>query len=98
MTFADLHTSWNENNNSGWSSTDYDAAIERAMSATDAKARLEAIAGAERILVEEAPIIPYLQSFRVYVQDPRLVGVVRRTVGADPDFYYAKFAGPVAKK
>ncbi len=98
MTFADLHTSWNENNNSGWSSKDYDGAIERAMRATDAKTRLEAIAAAERILVEEAPVIPYLQSFRVYVQDPRVVGVVRRTVGADPDFYYAKFAGPVAKK
>ena len=53
---------------------------------------------AEKILVEEAPIAPYFQQFRVYTQDPRLVGVLRRTVGADPDFYYAKIGPAVASK
>ena len=53
---------------------------------------------AEKILVEEAPIAPYFQAFRVYTQDPRLVGVLRRTVGADPDFYYAKIQPAVAAK
>jgi hypothetical protein len=36
------------------------------------------------------------QAARVYVQDPRLVGVLRRTVGPDPDFYYAKIVDSVA--
>jgi oligopeptide transport system substrate-binding protein len=98
MTFADLFTSWNNNNNSGWKSPKYDALIKKAMDSVDQKERLDAMAAAEKILVEEAPILPYFQQARVYVQDPRLVGVLRRTVGPDPDFYYAKLSEPVAQK
>lgn len=98
MTFADLYTSWNKNNNSGWSSKDYDAKIKGAMDSVDAKERLKMMSDAEKILVEEAPIVPYFQQFRVYTQDPRLVGVLRRPVGSDPDFYYAKITPAVAKK
>ena len=96
MTFADLFTSWNKNNASGWASPAYDGLIQKAMAASGAKARLDAVSAAEHLLVAEAPVIPYFQQARVYVQDPRLVGVVRRTVGADPDFYYAKLMKPVA--
>ncbi len=98
MTFADLYTSWNGNNNSGWKSADYDAKIKMAMESVDPKERLTAMSQAEKILVEDAPIAPYFQQFRVYTQDPRLVGVLRRTVGADPDFYYAKIGPAVASK
>ncbi len=98
MTFADLFTSWNRNNATGWSSAQYDALIQKAMASADAKERLDAVSAAERILVAEAPVLPYFQQFRVYVQDPRLIGVLRRTVGADPDFYYAKIMKPVASK
>lgn len=98
MTFADLFTSWNKNNNTGWSTKEYDSLVEKAMDSTDPKERLDLMSKAEKILVEEAPIAPYFQRFRVYVQDPRLVGVLRRTVGPDPDFYYAKLQKPVAKK
>jgi len=96
MTFADLHTSWNGNNNTGWKSAELDALIKTAMSSTDAKVRLDAMAKTEEILVEDAPIIPIYQAARVYVQDPRLVGVLRRTVGPDPDFYYARIVDTVA--
>lgn len=98
MTFADLFTSWNKNNNSGWSAPKYDELIKKAMDSVDAKERLDLMSQAEKILVDDAPIAPYFQSFRVYVQDPRLVGVLRRTVGADPDFYYAKLQPSVASK
>lgn len=97
MTFADLFASWNGNNNTGWSSKEYDALINKALDGSG-KDRFDAMSAGEKILVEEAPIAPYFQQFRVYVQDPRLVGVLRRTVGADPDFYYAKLAQPVASK
>jgi oligopeptide transport system substrate-binding protein len=98
MTFADLFASWNKNNNTGWTSKEYDANIKKAMDSGDAKERLDLMSKNEKILVEEAPIAPYFQQFRVYVQDPRLLGVLRRTVGADPDFYYAKLGQPVASK
>ncbi len=98
MTFADLYTSWNGNNNSGWKNEKYDAFIKKAMDSVDAKERLQAMSDAEKVLVEEAPIAPYFQAFRVYTQDARLLGVLRRTVGADPDFYYAKIGPAVASK
>jgi ABC-type oligopeptide transport system substrate-binding subunit len=53
---------------------------------------------AEEILVEEAPIASLYQSTRVYVQHPQLVGVLRRTIAPDPDFYYARIKPRVAKK
>lgn len=98
MSFADLFTSWNGNNNTGWSNHQYDELIKKAMGSSDQSIRMTAMADAEKILIGEAPIIPYLQASRVYVQDARLVGVVRNQVGADPDFYFAKIVDSVAKK
>ncbi len=97
MTFADLFTSWNQNNNSGWSSKEYDRLIKTAMDSTDSTERLKLMSDSEKILVEDAPIAPYFQAFRLYVQDNRLQGVLRRTVGPDPDFYYAKIADKAGK-
>jgi oligopeptide transport system substrate-binding protein len=98
MSFADLFTSWNGNNNTGWSNAEYDNLIKNAMASVDAKERIESMAAADKILIEQAPILPYIQASRVYVQDPRLVGVVRNQVGADPDFYFAKIVDSVATK
>jgi oligopeptide transport system substrate-binding protein len=90
MTFADLHTSWNEQNDTRWASEAYDRHIETAMTSLDQKVRLDAIFAAEKILIEDAPIVPYFQAYRAYVQDPRLQGLLRRTISPDPDFYYAR--------
>ena len=98
MTFADLFASWNKNNNTGWTSKKYDDLVKKAMNSIDAKERLDAMAEANGILVDEAPIVPYFEQARVYVQNPQLIGLIRRTVGPDPDFYYAKIAEPVANK
>ena len=98
MTFADLFTSWNRNNNTGWASKEYDAFIAKAAKTVDQKERLDAMHAAEKLLVDQVPIVPIYQNFRVYVQNPRLVGVIRRTVGPDPDFYYAKITNPTAEK
>jgi oligopeptide transport system substrate-binding protein len=97
MTFADLFTSWNQNNSTGWASKEYDKLIDFAMNSVNQQERLQAMSDAEKLLVEDAPIVPIYQNFRVYVQNPRLVGVIRRTVGPDPDYYYAKISEPMAK-
>lgn len=98
MTYADLFTSWNTNNDSGWASKEYDALIDTAMNSVDQKVRLDAMNKAEQLLIEEAPIASLYQSTRVYVQNPQLVGVLRRTISPDPDFYYARIKPSVAKK
>lgn len=48
------------------------------------------MAAAEKILLEEFPIIPTYERTVIYTQADRLTGVVRRSVGFDPDFTRAK--------
>jgi oligopeptide transport system substrate-binding protein len=98
MTFADVFTSWNTNNDSGWSTPEYDQLIRTAQDSVDQKVRLDAISKAEKILVEEAPMASMVQATRVYVQNPDLQGVIRRTISPDPDFYYARINEKVATK
>ena len=98
MTFADLYASWNANNNSQWSSKQYDNYIKTAMASVDQKERLDAMHAANKILLEEVPVVPYIEDSAVYVQDPALVGVVRRTVAPDIDFYYARIKDPAKVK
>ena len=98
MTFADLYTSWNANNNSQWSSKQYDSYIKTAMASVEPKERLDAMHAANKILLEEVPVVPYVEDSAVYVQDPALVGVLRRTVAPDLDFYYARIKEPTATK
>jgi oligopeptide transport system substrate-binding protein len=40
----------------------------------------------QRILIEDAVMLPNYERGRVYVQDPRLKDVVYRAVGTDPDY------------
>jgi oligopeptide transport system substrate-binding protein len=91
MTFADLFTSWNENNRGHWKNERYDALIRKALATIDPKGRMDAMAAAERVLLEEAAILPTYERTRIFVRDPRLVGVVRHQTQPDPDFTWAQF-------
>jgi oligopeptide transport system substrate-binding protein len=92
MTFADLFASWNENNRGRWKNDRYDALIRRAQGTSDPKTRMDAMAAAERILIDEVAILPTMEAGAVYVLSPRLSGVVRHMVGTDPDFTRARLA------
>jgi len=98
MTFADLHTSWNTNNDTGWKNAEYDKLIRQAMDSVDPKVRMDAMNAAEKILVEESPIASLIQAYRVYVTNPELQGVLRRPLSPDPDFYFARISEKVANK
>lgn len=89
MTFADLFTSWNENNRGKYSNPAYDKAIQEAMSTMDQKKRMAAMAKVQQIIIDDVTILPMYERGLVYVQNPRLTGVVRQVVGADPNFTYA---------
>ena len=72
--FLDMWTSWSQQNQTGWSSKEYDQLIARAGATREVEARLELFQQAEEILMAEAPIIPIYIYTRVYLLDPGVKG------------------------
>ena len=89
MTFADLWTSWNENNRGRWKNARYDELIHEALETADPRRRLEAMAEAERIALDEVVVLPTVEAASVYAESRRVRGILRRRFGTDPDFTYA---------
>jgi oligopeptide transport system substrate-binding protein len=90
MTFADLFTSWNENNRGRWRNPRYDALVRKAQDTADPKERMDAMAAAERLLLDDVAIVPTSEAGSVYVHSPRVTGIVRHVVGHDPDYTRAR--------
>jgi oligopeptide transport system substrate-binding protein len=57
-TFLEMWKTGGGNNQTGWSSTRYDALIDRAAKLVTPKDRMQAMHAAERILLDEVPILP----------------------------------------
>ncbi|MEQ8848654.1 peptide ABC transporter substrate-binding protein [Botrimarina sp.] len=57
-TFLDMFVTGGENNNTGWGDPEYDRLIRDAKFESDPAKRLELLAGAERILMTELPVMP----------------------------------------
>jgi oligopeptide transport system substrate-binding protein len=81
MTFLDVWTSDNGNNYSGWSNPRYDKLIDRAKVTTNAKVRLKLLHDAEKLLMEEMPIIPIHYYTRPYLISKWAKGVRYSAVG-----------------
>jgi oligopeptide transport system substrate-binding protein len=90
MTFADLFTSWNENNRGKYANPAYDKAIADALGTMDAKKRMAAMGRAQKIIIEDVVVLPQYERGIVYIQNPKLKGVIRTVIGADPNFIYSK--------
>jgi oligopeptide transport system substrate-binding protein len=90
FTFAELFASWNFNNRGRYSNPELDRWIRVAEDATDPRVRVDAFGEIQRIIEEEVVIVPNYERGVVYVVDPRLKGLVRRSVGVDPDFSFAR--------
>ena len=86
MTFGDLFTSWNENNRGRYANPDLDAAVDVARSSNEPRVRMDAMAQVQEILYEDAVVLTQYERGSVYVAHPRVKGVVRRSVGTDPDY------------
>lgn len=86
MTFADLLTSWNENNRGRWKNAQYDELIRKAQGTTNQTTRMDAMAAAEKLMLEEMPILPLFERSVVYTHADHVQGIVRRQVGFDPDY------------
>jgi oligopeptide transport system substrate-binding protein len=88
MTFLDLFTEWNPNNDTGWANKKYDALIEKAMNSPDNEVRMKAMAEAEKILMDELPIAPLMFTSRIFLVQNYVKDVVFG-LGAHPSFYWA---------
>ncbi len=89
LTFGDLFASWNLNNRGRYSNAEVDRSVRTAMGSLDATTRMDAFGNVQRVLLEDAALIPLFERGQVFVGDKRLKGVIRRVVGTDPDFTYA---------
>ncbi len=73
-TFLDMFTSWSQQNQTGWSDDKYDELIRKAGMTADRTKRNEFFDEAEKILMDEMPIMPIYIYTRVYLLDPSVKG------------------------
>lgn len=74
ISFLEIFTTGNPNNQTGWSNRRYDALIAEAGRASEPERRLKLFSEAEAILLNEAPIIPIFIYSTVRLVDPRVEG------------------------
>lgn len=89
MTFADLFASWNLNNRGRYANPELDAQVRRAQSTLDPAVRMAAFGEIQRILHDDAVIVPLYERGITYVQHPQLKGYVRRVTTPDQDYRFA---------
>jgi oligopeptide transport system substrate-binding protein len=88
MTYAELLASWNENDNGKWVNAQYDELIRKAQSTIDPKVRMESMAKAEKIMLDDVAILPINEESSAYSVSPRLNGLLRSQVGSDPELSF----------
>lgn len=89
MTFIDLFASWNPNNKGRYFNPEVDNEIQKAQSTVDAKVRMEAMARAEQIALNEAATIPLYERLVLYLQSDRIDNVLVQPASFTPDFTQA---------
>lgn len=74
MTFLEIFTAGNGNNDTGWESAEYDSLIRRAQTASTEDQRSALLQQAESILLTELPIVPIYWYTQPRMMDPRVEG------------------------
>jgi oligopeptide transport system substrate-binding protein len=74
MTFLEIFTTGNGNNDTGWSNPRYDALIQQARTAATEPERMRLMREAESLLLTDLPVIPIYWYTRTYLRDPRVQG------------------------
>lgn len=92
MTFADLNASWNDANRGLYNNPQFDRLIRAAQDSGDQKFRMKAMADAVQLALDDVAVIPLYERVQAYLISDRIQGLVRNTVGLDPDFRYARVA------
>jgi oligopeptide transport system substrate-binding protein len=86
MTYMGLWVTGGGHNNTNRSNAKYDKLIQFAKTSPDAKLRADSLAEAQKVLLEDGPIIPLCFRQGVFAIQPYVKGLVKR---ADPDLVFA---------
>lgn len=99
MTFIDLFVTGGENNKTGWGNAEYDALVAEAYAEPDVERRLERIREAERILLDELPILPINYYVSRNLVNPRLGGFEENLLDEHwPKFLYWRDDAELAER
>lgn len=90
MTFADLFASWNVNNRGRYTSDRYDSYIRTAQGSSDPVVRMDAMARAQQLIIDDAVVLPTYERVANTVQNPKLAGVVFKQTGSSMILTYAR--------
>ena len=72
VTFLEMFTTGNGNNDTGWSNERYDSLIAKAFRSRNRTEHFRHLREAEELLLEELPVVPLYWYTRIYLKDPRL--------------------------
>jgi oligopeptide transport system substrate-binding protein len=86
MTFIELMASWNENNRGRYKNAEFDKHVRVAQGTAVQKTRMDAMAAAEKIAIDELAILPTYERNVIWVKHDRVDGIMRHQIGMDPDF------------
>ena len=73
-TFLDMFVTDGANNETNWSNVRYDELIQAAQAETDPTARMEILHQAERVLMQELPIVPIYFYVSINMVNPQIKG------------------------
>ncbi|MDF2877102.1 MAG: peptide-binding protein [Clostridia bacterium] len=76
-TFLDMFTSWSSQNDTGWTSPEYDELIKKAASEFDVAKRMEYLHSAEKMFMENLPVLPIYYYTRPMTVKPNLTGTFK---------------------
>ncbi len=93
MSFLDLWVTDGPYNDVGYSNAEFDELIATAKKSTDQQERMEAMAKAEKILLDEAPIIPVYWRQRNYAEHPWVKNIVRTAFAPSNEWKWAYTEG-----
>ncbi len=74
LTFLEMWTPGNGNNNTGWDNKEFVKVLQESFQESDAKRRFDLLYKSEEILMSEAPILPIAWQSRNYLAHPSLKG------------------------
>jgi oligopeptide transport system substrate-binding protein len=89
-TFLDLFTSWSKQNDTGWKSSKYDELIKSASSEFNVEKRMGYLHQAEKLIIEDYPIMPIYYYTRPMMVKSNLVGTTK-AVNRQINLIYADF-------
>ncbi len=88
LSYGDLFQFANLNNRGRYNSAEYDELVSIAQKSLDVEERMKTFAKMQDLIFDDVVIVPLYERGKIYVQHPRLKGVIRRAIGGDPNFNY----------